>query len=133
MRIDVNKHWLVYLDFGHAGSLSLQLYLTYHRLLHVRETVNSHALPVHMKNRITSLLCIFETIIRTYSRLIDLLQLHIFRVLVTLLQLHIFRVQQSSLPYLIVLLDSSTNFCEYCCKLLRCSSIPNLKKRSGRC
>ena len=26
MRIDVNKHWPVYLDFGRAGSLSLQLY-----------------------------------------------------------------------------------------------------------
>ena len=27
----------------------------------MREAVNSHALPVHEKNRITSLLCIFET------------------------------------------------------------------------
>ena len=63
MRIVVNKHGLVYLDFGRAGSISLQLYLTYHRLLHVRVAVNSHALPVHKKNRITSLLCIFETII----------------------------------------------------------------------
>ena len=63
MRIVVNKHGLVYLDFGRAGSISLQLYLTYHKLLHVRVAVNSHALPVHMKNRITSLLCIFETII----------------------------------------------------------------------
>ena len=26
MRIVVNKHWRVYLDFGCAGSLSLQLY-----------------------------------------------------------------------------------------------------------
>ena len=49
--------------FGRAGSISLQLYLTYNRLLHVRVAVNSHALPVHKKNRITSLLCIFETII----------------------------------------------------------------------
>ena len=64
MRIAVNKHGLVYLDFGRAGSISLQLYLTYHRVLHVRVAVNSHALPVHKKNRITSLLCIFETIIR---------------------------------------------------------------------
>ena len=63
MRIVVNKHELVYLDFGRAGSISLQLYLTYHRFLHVRVAVNSHALPVHKKNRITSLLCIFETII----------------------------------------------------------------------
>ena len=47
MRIVVNKHGLVYLDFGRAGSISLQLYLTYHRLLHVRVAVNSHALPVH--------------------------------------------------------------------------------------
>ena len=61
MKIVVNKHGLVYLDFGHAGSISLQLYLTYHRLLHVRMAVNSHALPVHKKNRITLLLCIFET------------------------------------------------------------------------
>ena len=64
MRIAVNKHGLVYLDFGRAGSISLQLYLTYHRVLHVRVAVNSHALPVHKKNRITSLLCIFETIIQ---------------------------------------------------------------------
>ena len=64
MRIVVNKHRLVYLDFGRASSLSLQLYLTYHKLLHVREAVNSHALPVHKKNRITLLLCIFETIIQ---------------------------------------------------------------------
>ena len=63
MRIVVNKHRLVYLDFRRAGSISLQLYLTCHRLLHVRVAVNSHALPVHKKNRITSLLCIFETII----------------------------------------------------------------------
>ena len=63
MKIVVNKHGLVFLDFGRAGSISLQLYLTYHRLLHVRVAVNSHALPVDKKNRITSLLCIFETII----------------------------------------------------------------------
>ena len=63
MRIVVNKLGLVYLDFGLAGRISLQLYLTYHRLLHLRVAVNSHALPVHKKNRITSLLCIFETII----------------------------------------------------------------------
>ena len=69
MRIVVNKHGLVYLDFGRAGSISLQLYLTYHRLLHVRVAVNSHALPVHKKNRITSLLCIFETIIQLEIRL----------------------------------------------------------------
>ena len=29
----------------------------------MRVAVNSHALPVYMKNRIASLLCIFETII----------------------------------------------------------------------
>ena len=56
MRIDVNKHWQVYLDFGRAGSLSLQLYWTYHRLLHMRLAVKSHALPVYKKNRIASLL-----------------------------------------------------------------------------
>ena len=66
MRIAVNKHGLVNLEFGRAGSISLQLYLTYHRVLHVRVAVNSHALPVHTKNRITSLLCIFETIILLY-------------------------------------------------------------------
>ena len=64
MRIDVNKHWQVYLDFGHAGSLSLQLYCTYHRILHMRLAVKSHALPVYKKNRIASLLCIFESIIK---------------------------------------------------------------------
>ena len=63
MRIVVNKHWQVYLDFGRAGSLSLLLYLTYHRLLHNRVAVKSHALPFYKKNRISSLLCIFETII----------------------------------------------------------------------
>ena len=63
MRIVVNKQWRVYLDFGRAGSLSLQLYLTYRRLLHMRVTVNSHALPIYKKNRIASLLCIFETTI----------------------------------------------------------------------
>ena len=65
MRIVVNKLWRVYLDFWRAGSLSLQLYLTYHRLLHIRMAVNCHALPVHNKNRIASLLCIFETTITT--------------------------------------------------------------------
>ena len=65
MRIVVNKHGLVYLDFERAGSVSLQLHLTYHRLLHVRVTVNSHALPVHKKNRVTSLLCIFETTVHS--------------------------------------------------------------------
>ena len=63
MRISVNKHWQVYIDFGHSGSLSLQLYLTYHRLLHMRVAVKSHALPVYKKNRIVSLLCIFESTI----------------------------------------------------------------------
>ena len=31
--------------------------------MHMRVAVNSHALPVFKKNRIASLLCIFETII----------------------------------------------------------------------
>ena len=75
MRIVVNKHGLVYLDFGRAGSISLQLYLTYHRFLQVRVAVNSHALPVHKKNRITSLLCIFETII---LEIFDVILLFIF-------------------------------------------------------
>ena len=60
MRIVVNKHWRVYIDFGRAGSLYLQLYWTYHSLLHMRVAVNSHALPVYKKKRITSLLVIFE-------------------------------------------------------------------------
>ena len=64
MRIDVNKHWPVYLDFGRAGSLSLQLYLTFHSLLHMPVAVKNHALPVYKKNRIASLLCIFESTIR---------------------------------------------------------------------
>ena len=45
----VNKHWWVYLDFGRAGSLYLQLYWTYHSLLHMRIAVNSHALHVYKK------------------------------------------------------------------------------------
>ena len=54
MRIVVNKHCRVYLDFGQAGSFSLQLYCIYqnHRLLHVHVAVNSHGLPVYKKNRI---------------------------------------------------------------------------------
>ena len=67
MRIDVNKHRQVYLDFWRAGSLSLQLYWTYHRLLHMRVAVKKHALPVFKKNRIALLLCIFETIIYTIT------------------------------------------------------------------
>ena len=63
MRIVINKHWRVYHEFGRAGSLSVQLYCTYHRLLHMRMAVNSHALPVYNKHRIASLLCIFETTI----------------------------------------------------------------------
>ena len=74
MRIDVNKHWRVYLDFGRAGSLSLQLYCTYYRLLHMHVAVKSHALPVYKKNRIFSLLCIFESTIK----MIDLHLLIIF-------------------------------------------------------
>ena len=61
MRIDVNKHWQVYLDFWCVGSLSLQLYWTYHILLHMRVAVNNHALPIYKKNRNGLLLCIFET------------------------------------------------------------------------
>ena len=49
MRIVVNKHWQVYLDCGRAGSISLQLYCTYHRLLIMRVAVKSHALPVYKK------------------------------------------------------------------------------------
>ena len=58
MRVVVNKHCRVYLNFGRAGSLSLQLYCTYqnHRLLHVHVAVNSHALPVYKKNRIASII-----------------------------------------------------------------------------
>ena len=62
MRIVVNKHWQVYLDFGRAGSLSLQLYYIAYAC-----SSDSHALPVYKKNRIVSLLCIFETAI--YARL----------------------------------------------------------------
>ena len=61
MRIVVNKQWRVYLDLGRAGSLSLQLYRTYYRLLHMRVAVNSHALHIYKKNRIAPLLCIFKT------------------------------------------------------------------------
>ena len=50
------KQCRVYLDFGQAGSLSLQLYCAYHthRLLHVHVAVNSHVLLVYKKNRIAS-------------------------------------------------------------------------------
>ena len=58
MRIVVNKQWRVYLDFGRAGSLSLQSQITAYA-----RAVNSHALPIYKKNRFASLLCIFETTI----------------------------------------------------------------------
>ena len=36
----------------------------YHKLLHMRLAVKSHALPVYKKHRIASLLCIFESTIK---------------------------------------------------------------------
>ena len=48
---------------GRAGSLSLQLYQTYHRLLHKCVAVKNHALTVYKKNKIDSLLCNMETTI----------------------------------------------------------------------
>ena len=68
MRIDLNKHWQVYLDFRRAGSLSLQLYLTYNRLLHMRKAVKNHALPVYKKNRIASLLLFIHDILAQRNR-----------------------------------------------------------------
>ena len=62
VRIVVNKYWRVYLDIGRAGSLSLVI-LNLPQITAYALTVNSHALPVYKKNRIASLLCIFETII----------------------------------------------------------------------
>ena len=64
LRSVVNKHWRVYLDFGRTGSLSLQVYW----LLYMRVAVNSYALPVYMKHRISSLLCIFETTVQVNLR-----------------------------------------------------------------
>ena len=64
MGIVVNKHWRVYLDFGRAGSLNFIVILNLPRI--TAYVVNSHALPtipVYKKNRIASLLCIFETTI----------------------------------------------------------------------
>ena len=61
MRILVNKHWRVYLDFGLSGILNLVILNLPGITAYV---VNSHALPtvpVYKKNRIASLLCIFET------------------------------------------------------------------------
>ena len=75
MRIVVNKYWRVYLDFGRAGCLSLQLYWTYHILLHMRVAVTNHALPFYKKNRIASLLCIFETTIASLIRQSGYLQI----------------------------------------------------------
>ena len=72
MRIVVNKHWRVYLDSGRAGSLYLQLYWTYHSLLHMRVAENTNALPVYKKNRIASLLCILETTIPLFVGLLCL-------------------------------------------------------------
>ena len=62
MRIVVNKHCQVYLDFGRAGSLSLQLYCTYqnHRLLHVHVAV---MLYLFIRKIELPLLSIFETTI----------------------------------------------------------------------
>ena len=64
MRIIVNKHWRVYLDFGpQVVSVCSYIEPTMDNCICI---VNSHALPtvpVHKKNRIASLLCIFETTI----------------------------------------------------------------------
>ena len=69
MRIVLNKHWPVYLDFGRAGSLSLLGSQVVSVLQWITAyVVNSHALPtvpVYKKNRIASLLCIYETTIFT--------------------------------------------------------------------
>ena len=57
MRIVVNKHWRVYVDFGLAGIILNLTRIT-------ANVVNSLALPtvpVYKKNRIALLLCIFET------------------------------------------------------------------------
>ena len=76
MRIVANKHWRVYLDFWRVGSLYVQLYCTYHSVLHMCVAVNSHALPVYKKNRIASLLCIFETTIILFCKYTVLYILH---------------------------------------------------------
>ena len=70
MRIVLNKHWRVYLDFGLAGSLNLVI-LNLPRI--TAYVVNSHALPtvpVYKKNRIALLLCIFETTITQNASLV---------------------------------------------------------------
>ena len=50
----------IYLVLGRAGSR------TYHRLLHMRLAVNSLALPVYKKIKISLLLCIYETIVVSF-------------------------------------------------------------------
>ena len=96
MRIDVNKHWPVYLDFGRAGSLSLQLYWTYHRLLHMRIAVKNHALPVYKKNRIASLLCIFENTIMKKCKDKHFIQLNLFNWSITISWHVLSSIQRSS-------------------------------------
>ena len=75
MRIVVNKHWQVYLDFGRAGSLCFTVILNLPMI--TAFLVNSHDLPtvpVYKKSRIASLLCIFETTIYPLIQWISILQ-----------------------------------------------------------
>ena len=39
----------------------------------MRVAVNSHALPIYKKNRIASLLCIFETTIRVHVKILEIM------------------------------------------------------------
>ena len=66
MRIVVYKQWRVYLDFGRACSLRFTVILNLPQITAYQVAVNSHALPIYKKNRIASLLCIFETTIQNF-------------------------------------------------------------------
>ena len=63
MRIDVNKHWRVYLDLRRADSLSLLLQITAYVNGSKSHALHIPTVPVYKKYRIASLLCIFETTI----------------------------------------------------------------------
>ena len=68
----IDKNWCKQILASLSWFLGVQVVSVYSyieptRLLHMRMAVNSHALPVYKKNRIASLLCIFET---TYTRVV---------------------------------------------------------------
>ena len=81
MRIDVNKQWQVYLDFGRAGSLSLVIF-NLPQIIAFERSSEKSCLPVYKTNRIASLPCIFETIISdAFAIIYKTLVMHVYTVI----------------------------------------------------